>query len=156
MIPEHMRTPEFRALQIAGTKRAAAERATKRALTEQLAALNGDPDISYSATAKAMRAMSDTDSLSTARWVSSGLEWHSLAARFGKEFDWLSAPSVEAMALLRWVLEDPENKKVFWTQAWTKLLPTRQQIEQGSKYRDDGRNVVELLDRYERGVALKK
>ena len=57
------------------------------------------------------------------------------------------APSSEAWSMLCWVKGSPQAESQFWGQIYTKLLPTRQQLDQDSRMEDDGRRVLTLIDR---------
>lgn len=56
------------------------------------------------------------------------------------------APSKLAWNLLLWV-RNPLNECDFWKSIWTKLLPTRSQLEKEEKFSDDGRTVLKLIER---------
>ena len=57
------------------------------------------------------------------------------------------APSSEAWSMLCWVKSSPQAESQFWGQIYTKLLPTRQQLDQDNRMEDDGRRVLTLIDR---------
>tara|TARA_B110000438_G_scaffold252479_1_gene257513 strand:- start:482 stop:787 length:306 start_codon:yes stop_codon:yes gene_type:complete len=49
--------------------------------------------------------------------------------------------------MLCWVKASPQAESQFWGQIYTKLLPSRQQLEQDGKMQDDGRVVLGLISR---------
>lgn len=57
------------------------------------------------------------------------------------------APSSEAWSMLCWVKSSSQAEAQFWGQIYTKLLPTRQQLDQDNRMEDDGRRVLTLIDR---------
>ena len=57
------------------------------------------------------------------------------------------APSSEAWSMLCWVKGSPQAESQFWGQIYTKLLPTRQQLDQDTKMEDDGRRVLTLIEK---------
>mgnify|MGYP003116791568 CR=1 FL=1 len=57
------------------------------------------------------------------------------------------APSSEAWSMLCWVKSSPQAESQFWGQIYTKLLPTRQQLDADNRMEDDGRRVLSLIDR---------
>ena len=74
------------------------------------------------------------------------VEWVAANIRVGDvEAD--DAPSSEAWSMLCWVKSSPQAESQFWGQIYTKLLPSRQQLEQDSKMQDDGRVVLNLISR---------
>ena len=149
MRPPELSTPEAQAKRIEGIRRAKAAQKVERSQG------NKKSDPKYGVAIRYMNRMTDRDALRTARWVAESLERHGLDSRHDRDFNWYTAPSVEAMALLRWVLKDEDNEKVFWNAIWVKLLPNRNQIEQASRYGDDGAAAVELLERFEVSLAKK-
>jgi len=64
-------------------------------------------------------------------------------------------PSCGALGLLVWVQTSPANYGAFLSQIWSKLLPTRQQIEQTNRYTDDGRG-LEQLDQFEQAWSEER
>lgn len=71
------------------------------------------------------------------------LEWvhNNLSVR---DPDLDGCPSPGAWGLLFWVREAPRNEEVFRAQMWTKILPTRTQIETREKALDDGGDLREV------------
>jgi len=57
------------------------------------------------------------------------------------------APSSEAWSMLCWVKSSPQAEAQFWGQIYTKLLPTRQQLDADNRMEDDGRRVLSIIDR---------
>ena len=49
--------------------------------------------------------------------------------------------------MLCWVKSSSKAEAQFWGQIYTKLLPTRQQLDQDNRMEDDGRQVLTLIDR---------
>lgn len=74
------------------------------------------------------------------------VEWVAANVRVG-DATAEDAPSSEAWSMLCWVKGSPQAESQFWGQIYTKLLPTRQQLEQDDLMRDDGRVVLNLIDR---------
>lgn len=86
--------------------------------------------------------------LEAVRWVAGNIGSAQARAASGKRLPARSAPSAEAAALLVWVLKDPENEKFFWGM-WSKLLPSRSQVEEDCRPRYTGSdNVQRLLDKH--------
>jgi len=56
------------------------------------------------------------------------------------------APSPEAWGMLCWARRSNTNEAQFWGQIYTKLLPSRTSLEADARYRDDGRNVLNLIE----------
>lgn len=56
------------------------------------------------------------------------------------------APSPEAWAILQWVLSSFTNQTVFWKDIWARMLPTRAQVEEDQRFRDDGREQMDLIN----------
>jgi hypothetical protein len=59
------------------------------------------------------------------------------------------APSKAAWSLLRWARKSVTTKDRFWTQVFTKLMPTGKQLEEGDRQGDDGASIIELCNRVE-------
>ncbi len=66
------------------------------------------------------------------------------------------APSPEAWALLCWVQRNDSNEIEFWKNIYTKLLPSRTQIEAVDRFKDDGRVIIELIGDMERTISEPK
>ena len=62
-----------------------------------------------------------------------------------------SAPSSEAWSMLCWARRNNQNEAQFWGTIYTKLLPSRSQLDAEQKYRDDGRAVLEVIERLKSG-----
>ena len=75
----------------------------------------------------------------TVEWVAANIRVGDASAE--------DAPSSEAWSMLCWVKGSPQAESQFWGQIYTKLLPTRQQLEQDDLMRDDGRVVLNLIGR---------
>ena len=58
----------------------------------------------------------------------------------------LDAPSPEAWGMLCWARRSNTNEAQFWGQIYTKLMPSRTSLEADARYRDDGRNVLNLIE----------
>ena len=56
------------------------------------------------------------------------------------------APSSEAWAMLCWAKRNNQNEAQFWGQIYTKLLPSRSQLDAEDRYRDDGRKVLDIIE----------
>ena len=74
------------------------------------------------------------------------VEWVAANIRVG-DVQAEDAPSSEAWSMLCWVKGSPQAESQFWGQIYTKLLPSRQQLEQDGKMQDDGRVVLSLISR---------
>jgi hypothetical protein len=61
------------------------------------------------------------------------------------------APSSEAWSMLCWARRNNQNEAQFWGTIYTKLLPSRSQLDAEQKYRDDGRAVLEVIERLKSG-----
>ena len=60
-----------------------------------------------------------------------------------------SVPSKGAVGLLKWVQTSPSNSATFYSQIWSKLMPTRQQLDAEARFSDDGKEELEILARLE-------
>ncbi len=49
--------------------------------------------------------------------------------------------------MLCWARRNNQNEAQFWGQIYTKLLPSKAQLETEQRYRDDGRKVLEVIDK---------
>lgn len=58
-------------------------------------------------------------------------------------------PSMGALSLLKWVRSSPANYSEFIRSIWSKMLPTRSQIETEGRFADDGRKQFSLLSEFE-------
>jgi hypothetical protein len=58
-------------------------------------------------------------------------------------------PSKGAVGLLKWVQTSPSNSATFYSQIWSKLMPTRQQLDAEARFSDDGKEELEILARLE-------
>ena len=56
------------------------------------------------------------------------------------------APSSEAWSMLCWARRNNQNEAQFWGQIYTKLLPSRSQLDQEQRYKDDGRKVLSVIE----------
>lgn len=56
------------------------------------------------------------------------------------------APSSEAWSMLCWAKRNNQNEAQFWGQIYTKLLPSRSQLEAEDRYKDDGRKVLDIIE----------
>jgi hypothetical protein len=61
------------------------------------------------------------------------------------------APSSEAWSMLCWARRNNQNEAQFWGTIYTKLLPSRSQLDAEQKYRDDGRAVLSVIERLKSG-----
>lgn len=62
------------------------------------------------------------------------------------------APSSEAWSMLCWARRNNQNEAQFWGQIYTKLLPSRSQLDAEQRYKDDGRKVLDLIEKLKVGV----
>jgi len=60
------------------------------------------------------------------------------------------APSSEAWSMLCWARRNNQNEAQFWGQIYTKLLPSKSQLEAEQRYKDDGRKVLSVIERLRR------
>ncbi len=58
-------------------------------------------------------------------------------------------PSRGAVGLLKWAQSSPSNASAFYATMWTKLMPTKSQLDAEARYSDDGVRSLELLGRLE-------
>ena len=61
------------------------------------------------------------------------------------------APSSEAWSMLCWARRNNQNEAQFWGQIYTKLLPSRSQLDAEQRFKDDGRKVLSVIERLKRG-----
>ena len=57
------------------------------------------------------------------------------------------APGSEAWGMLMWARRNEQNEAQFWGSIYTKLLPSRNQLDSDSRYTDDGRRVLDLIEK---------
>jgi hypothetical protein len=57
------------------------------------------------------------------------------------------APSMEAWSMLSWARRSNQNEAQFWGQIWSKMMPSKQQLEAAERISDDGAGVLELIER---------
>ena len=74
----------------------------------------------------------------TVEWVAANVMVDDVAAE--------DAPSPEAWGMLCWARRSNTNEAQFWGQIYTKLMPSRTSLESDARYRDDGRNVLSLIE----------
>ncbi|MCX5637098.1 MAG: hypothetical protein NTX52_05320 [Planctomycetota bacterium] len=60
------------------------------------------------------------------------------------------APSPGAWSFLQRVRKYPDLLKEFYRSIWSKMLPTKSEIESSRKFEDDGREQIKLIDRVAR------
>jgi len=60
------------------------------------------------------------------------------------------APSSEAWSMLCWARRNNQNEAQFWGQIYTKLLPSKSQLDQEQRYKDDGRKVLSVIQKLQR------
>lgn len=60
------------------------------------------------------------------------------------------APSPGAWSFLQRIRKYPDLLKEFYRSIWSKMLPTKSEIESSRKFEDDGREQINLIDRVER------
>lgn len=58
-------------------------------------------------------------------------------------------PSRGAVGLLKWAQSAPSNASAFYATMWTKLMPTKSQLDAEARYSDDGVKSLDLLTRLE-------
>jgi hypothetical protein len=57
------------------------------------------------------------------------------------------APSPGAWALLQDLKQYPDLRKEFYRSIWSKLLPTKTELDAAEKFSDDGREQIKLIER---------
>ena len=57
------------------------------------------------------------------------------------------APSPESWSMLAWARRSNQNEAQFWGQIWSKMMPSKQQLEAAERLSDDGSDVLLLIDR---------
>lgn len=57
------------------------------------------------------------------------------------------APSPGAWALLQDLKKYPDLRKEFYRSIWSKLLPTKTELDAAEKFSDDGREQIKLIER---------
>ncbi len=63
------------------------------------------------------------------------------------EIDAATSPGSTAVNLLAWA---KANVRDFWSTFYARFIPTRSEVDAGHRFRDDGRDVNELIDDLER------
>lgn len=59
------------------------------------------------------------------------------------------APSAAAWGLLQWAKSSVTTKDRFFTQVYTRLMPSGKQLEDEGRFRDDGEGIIELCGKVE-------
>lgn len=54
---------------------------------------------------------------------------------------------MEAWSMLCWARRSNQNEAQFWGQIWSKMMPSKQQLEAAERLSDDGSQVVAIIDR---------
>ena len=83
-----------------------------------------------------------TGSCPTARsveWVADNIENKSVKAS--------DAPSATAWGLLKWATSSPVSTAEFYKTVWSKMLPSRAELDNQGRYADDGSECIELAER---------
>jgi hypothetical protein len=57
------------------------------------------------------------------------------------------APSMEAWSMLSWARRSNQNEAQFWGQIWSKMMPSKQQLEAAERLSDDGSQVFAVIER---------
>jgi hypothetical protein len=57
------------------------------------------------------------------------------------------APSMEAWSMLCWARRSNANEAQFWGQIWSKMMPSKQQLEAAERLSDDGSQVFAVIER---------
>lgn len=57
------------------------------------------------------------------------------------------APSMEAWSMLCWARRSNTNEAQFWGQIWSKMMPSKQQLEAAERLSDDGSQVFAVIER---------
>lgn len=73
------------------------------------------------------------------QWVADNLERKSVKVE--------AAPSATAWGLLCWAQSSPVCKAEFWKSIWSKMLPSKSELENQARYSDDGSKQIELAER---------
>jgi len=60
------------------------------------------------------------------------------------------APSSEAWGMLQWAKRNNTNEASFWSQIWRQLMPTKQSLEAETRFSDDGKPILDLIQRIQR------
>lgn len=79
----------------------------------------------------------DADIRSEVEWVRTHLAISDVKAA--------NSPGPGAWALYHWVLENPAHRQIFYTQIYTKLIPSRSQLDKEDRFTDDGSEIDALL-----------
>lgn len=56
------------------------------------------------------------------------------------------APSSEAWAILKWAQRTQQNEGEFWKGLFRSIIPSRSEIEVKDKFKDDGREILTIID----------
>jgi hypothetical protein len=65
------------------------------------------------------------------------------------------APSIGAWGLLNTLQKNDKLREKFYTEVWTKLLPSKAQIDAENKFTDDNRTLFEVLTKLEQEPVLQ-
>jgi len=64
-----------------------------------------------------------------------------------------AVPSKGAVGLLKWVHSSPSNAATFYSGIWSKLMPTKSQLDAEARFSDDGSSELEIISRLEASLA---
>ena len=64
-----------------------------------------------------------------------------------------AVPSKGAVGLLKWVHASPSNAATFYSGIWSKLMPTKSQLDAEARFSDDGSSELEIISRLETSLA---
>jgi hypothetical protein len=70
------------------------------------------------------------------------------------DLDLSTCPSRGALFLWHWASK-PANQSNFVTVVWSKLIPPKTQGESEPQFNDDGRKILEVLDRFDESFGSK-
>jgi hypothetical protein len=58
-----------------------------------------------------------------------------------------TAPGADALSMLQWVREAPSHRDTFWTSIWTKLVPTKSQINAKAEVQHGEKGQVDVIEK---------
>lgn len=123
-------------LRSGGLDSQAAYRQARSEHDEQGGRIESPPDLDLDDGAADGRVCASIESI---EWVAGQLR--------KKQPDLDSCPSETSLALFQWATSSSVARAEFWKSLWSRTLPTRGEIENQARYRDDGSTLIELAMR---------
>ena len=80
------------------------------------------------------------------------VNWVVTSMAYKKEPDWKTCPSAEAWTILVWVRASPLNFADFMKTMWSRLLPSKAEVDATARMSDDGRSVMNVISMIQKSL----